>query len=310
MVNPKKVWVSLLLCSFCALCSNLYAQNATYKKSKLEFRIGGGTTLFFGDLGVPDISSAAQSLFSLDPDFLDYNVNIGAKYNITKWLAIRVDANQGRVHADDAVVNNNFRKRRNLSFYSDIYEASVVGEVVLVNLFHWQQLYRFKTEIYGFSGIGVFHFNPKTKYEGRIYELRSLGTEGQGIIPGTELYSRNSTVIPIGCGIRKFVKNTITIGLELSFRKSFTDYIDDVSGRYYDKNILLEKRGAVASALSDRSKDRTFASGAFRGNPDQNDNYSFIQIYFQKGITSEVVFSEKQAYRRTAAKIHRCPRFN
>ena len=44
-----------------------------------------------------------------------------------------------------------------------------------------------------------------------------------------------------------------SLNFEISGRHTFTDYLDDVSTVYADKDDLLQQRGELAVALSDRS---------------------------------------------------------
>ncbi|MCB0733289.1 MAG: hypothetical protein H6608_08465 [Flavobacteriales bacterium] len=284
------------------------AQNATFKKSKVELRMGAGASMFFGDLG-GNFKSRKDGFLDIDMRSVRGNFNLSAKYNIYKWLAIRTDFNQAQVVGDDAFSAEYFRRNRNLSFSSSISELSLTGELVAVNLLRWRQLSKLHFELYGFGGLGVFRFNPKATLNNRVYELQPMGTEGQGLIPGSKPYSLISGVLPLGIGLRKLVGNTVMVGVELSLRKSFTDYIDDVSGTYYANNVIREVRGDVAADLADRSLNGSGAAGTPRGNPGENDNYSFIQIYFQKGLSNQLIRDERQAFRKITNKMHKCPKF-
>jgi hypothetical protein len=114
-----------------------------------------------------------------------------------------------------------------------------------------------------------------------------LNTEGQGLPgSGVKQYKRISISIPIGIGLRYKINDRFTVGLEYNFRKTFTDYIDDVSGRYYDKSKLLQYKGPVTVALADPSlrliTGATDAngdgSGAQRGNSKDKDSYMNLQV--------------------------------
>lgn len=122
--------------------------------------------------------------------------------------------------------------------------------------------------LYAFGGIGGFYFNPygvnnfggaKTKYE-----LRPLRTEGQGLIdPNDAFYSNDvgrgidyqdyafpmssgsdgtykkfAICTPVGFGIKKSFHSTAGIVLQAGFRFTNTDYLDDVSTRYFSPAVL------------------------------------------------------------------------
>src|SRR5205085_5282395 len=92
------------------------------------------------------------------------------------------------------------------------------------------------------------------KFQGDVYELEPLGTEGQGV-NGMKPSKRVPIALPIGGGI-KVSLGRMGIGLELGARRTYTDYLDDVSTIYPDMNALLLNNGPVAVALSDRSFSR------------------------------------------------------
>jgi hypothetical protein len=133
-----------------------------------------------------------------------------------------------------------------------------------------------------------------------------LGTEGQGIKPNTELYSLTSWVLPYGIGYRKNIGDFSYVGVEFSMRKSFTDYLDDVSTVYYDANAIGEHRGEVAQALSNRSINGIRPDGSMRGNSSNNDNYSFIQLTYGRSIGRRKTDSPKIVRSRSGIK---CPQF-
>ena len=90
----------------------------------------------------------------------------------------------------------------------------------------------------------------------------------------------------MGLGVRRALNKTMTIGLELQYTKTFTDYIDDVSGTYYDHQELSDARGPLAAYLADPSLGEVpgqTATGQQRGYADHNDGYLFLkaQIHFK-----------------------------
>ena len=68
------------------------------------------------------------------------------------------------------------------------------------------------------------------------------------------------------------------IGLEVAYRFTFTDYLDDVSGFYVDPDSFSNE---AERALADRRTElglQPAAAGDGRGNPDINDGYGFINL--------------------------------
>ena len=60
-------------------------------------------------------------------------------------------------------------------------------------------------------------------------DLQPLGTEGEGFYKGEKKYNLTQLAIPIGGGFKYAISNNVRIGIEVGFRKLFTDYLDDVS---------------------------------------------------------------------------------
>ena len=83
--------------------------------------------------------------------------------------------------------------------------------------------------------------------------------------------------IPFGIGVKMNVSKKVGLGLEWGPRKTFTDYLDDVSGTYPDP--LLHPFASIRSAsLSDRSKHAGNNINKQRGNPRTKDWYFFFGV--------------------------------
>ena len=87
--------------------------------------------------------------------------------------------------------------------------------------------------------------------------------------------------IPFGVGAKANLSKNIGLSFEWGMRKTFTDYLDDVSKKYYDPAALAAARGTTAAAMSDPSigtDPGVSNAGRQRGNPTNKDWYSFIGI--------------------------------
>jgi hypothetical protein len=104
--------------------------------------------------------------------------------------------------------------------------------------------------------------------------LQSLGTEGQGIEGQMDPYSLVSVAIPFGIGLKWNVGKYVSLGAEWGMRYTFTDYLDDVSGVYFDQDILILQKGEVVAQLADRAVIKN-QPGTQRGNATIKDWYSF-----------------------------------
>ncbi|HRS37962.1 MAG: DUF6089 family protein [Bacteroidota bacterium] len=221
-------------------------------------------------------------------DFLHFAAGGFFRHNWDRHWAWKLAINYGKVSGDDAKSNDGFQLDRNLSFHSTILEVSPQIEF---NFFPYETgSYQYPVTPYVFTGFSVFKFNPKADFGDETVELQPLGTEGQGF-DGKKKYRRFSFALPIGGGI-KISAGKIGIGIEVGARKTFTDYLDDVSTVYPDPVALRSNNGNLAVALSDRSfssRDTlmvlTGIKGKQRGNSFDKDWYLFggITLYFRVG---------------------------
>jgi hypothetical protein len=170
----------------------------------------------------------------------------------------------------DHFTESYYRYRRNASFKNHIKELSVT---FVFDFIENNNVYLRRPFIapYVFTGITLFHHNPKAKIPARDVNgnilpgagewiaLQPLGTEGQHATLldsdanfGIKAYRLLQPSIPIGIGARLKYSNTINVFCEFSFRYLFTDYIDDVSKNYVDLGVFDNE---IARALSYRGND-------------------------------------------------------
>ena len=127
------------------------------------------------------------------------------------------------------------------------------------------------------------------------YYLKPLSTEGQGLpgYPDKKTYSLTQLAIPFGGGVKFAVTDNLHLGLEVGFRKLFTDYLDDVSTTYADPADLLVARGQLAVDMSYRGDDVGNpiypAKGAGRGGPNYNDTYYFTGLHLTYRLAAAIV---------------------
>jgi hypothetical protein len=179
-------------------------------------------------------------------------VGVYYRSNFNRHWSARLAATIGSVAGDDADSKYDWEVNRNLNFHSAIQEVSATFEFNFLPFELGNYNYSFTP--FFFWGLSVFHFNPKTEYRGEEYELQPLATEGQETWahPDWKKYSLYSAAMPFGGGF-KFNGDNIGFTVECGVRRTYTDYLDDVSMTYTDPNIIFLENGAVAAALSDRS---------------------------------------------------------
>ena len=265
MSLPEKILLMFILLAGHTAFSQTFSRDA-------EIGIMGGGMNYIGDL---------------NGERLDGKLNLAGsllfRYDFHSRWAVQIEALYGTVEGG----NPDILPERNLSFSSDIFEASLT---VQFNFLPYQTgpfAQRFTP--YMFWGLGIFSFNPKTQYtdsrgEAQWYELQPLCTEGQGTeqYPDRQPYDLIQLSMPFGLGIKYRAFKYVTFGLEYGFRKTWTDYLDDVSTTYVDYELLSGNTEEMAGILSDRSGEvrpgYRNPVGAQRGDDSLDDWYTFFGL--------------------------------
>ena len=276
-------------------------------KPRKEYIIGFGASNFLGELGG---ANQIGTNFVRDLEFTATrpSVALGMRYKFAKRWAVKGGLHYLLLSGNDKLTKEPFRNNRNLSFRSHTFELSVQGEFYFTKE-QSGHIYKIKNakgmksydyQGYLFVGIGGFYYNPQAKYRGNWVNLQPLGTEGQGLAGGPKKYSRVSICIPYGIGGKYAINKEWAVGLELGIRKTFTDYIDDVSGVYYDNNAIFLAKGETAAALADPSLlnypeelggnstiFRQTAAGQQRGDQTDKDAYMFLNVTVSYKVPSK-----------------------
>ena len=240
-----------------------FSQTESFKAA-FEFGAMGGGSYYIGDLNQQKhfvYSKPAAGLI--------------VRYNLSTRYSMRFTASYGQVHAEDSESELLNQQNRNLSFSSSIIEVAVGFELDLIK-YRINDM-KYPISPYLFYEIAYFRMNPIVKNEfGDEISLQELGTEGQGtFLSEKKPYNLNQISIPLGIGIKFNLKERIAVSLEYGIRKTFTDYIDDVSGLYVNPIQLAELKGPLAAELADPSLNHQSAKtlGLNRGNSNTKDWY-------------------------------------
>jgi hypothetical protein len=286
--------VLLLLISF-AILSTSYSQAFLFgKKVKWEVGLNLGPSFFLGDLG-GNSGKGTNDLKDINPQFTKMMKGGFVTAYPKDWVGLRLAADVTYLEGSDDIITTTgidelWRKQRNLDFKTTVLEGYIALELFPTMMLRRDKGYEPKLRPYALLGVGVFHFNPKgslTDAAGNKtwYELHPLKLEGQGMseYPDAKPYNLTQINIPIGAGIKYFVSERVNLSTELLYRKTFTDYIDDVSKNYIDPNdfskYLSAADAAVASKLSDKVQPiifpgmTRFSSGTQRGDTKNGDTY-------------------------------------
>ena len=251
-----------------------------------EFELGIGVSNYLGELGGKETKSKFLSPKDIEYRTFKLAYDFAYRYNFGSWFAIRPSLFFGKVAGNDQFTTNSDRNYRNLQFHSRITELAVVGELHIIRAQRGHSFYHagvigtpgFPFGVSLHMGIGYFWFNPK---RGNV-NLRDLSTEGQGLPGGPVAYKKTAISAPVGMTICYQINKEFRLGATLSARYTNTDYLDDASTVYYDKEALRTAKGDLAAELSDKSDQSDpgkTSTGAARGNPKNNDFYYSAMLY-------------------------------
>jgi hypothetical protein len=317
----------------------------------------GGADMTLIEINQKKTTKYLKSLYDIDLAKTRYVINAAYLYHLTRKLNFRTNFSFASISADDAQTSEFYRNNRNLNFTSNIIEFTGIIEFYLSKPSTGNR-YNLKNSLgkkiapkfmghlgfYLFAGVGGFHFDPTAtnnlNYSNDSYQntqftaskqtkkikLRELHTEGQGMtgdpagFESGQTYSNYSICFPFGFGIEKALSNNSGIKIEGGFRYTMTDYLDDVSGLYYNRAAIEDKYGDLAATMSGTYSGGTFnyigylvdgnlpdgtipypemgstaylskstytEHGHQRGNPDNKDSYAYVTLSFYKKLKSK-----------------------
>jgi len=205
------------------------------------------------------------------------------RINISRKFAIRLSMTKTMLSGTDSIAKYYYHRRwtRNLSFRSPILDIALVPEFYILGF--RTNHFTYKSSPYIFAGVCLFKMNPQAEYNGKWVNLQPLGTEGQ-YLPGyaDRKYTLYQIGIPFGFGWKYSPGKNLNFAIELSARKTFTDYIDDCSNSYVSYRDILYRNGQIAAALSNRTGEVNneridkVPDVDMRGSPEADDWYYLI----------------------------------
>lgn len=323
-----------------SLFSQGFYNRGAWKKQRVEWSAGLGASNFLGDLGGRD-RVGTDFIWDLEPTKTNFAAQINHMYYLSRKLGLRTNITYAKVSGDDKLTAEYFRNNRNINFQSNIFEGSLTLEIQFKkekvgNIYNLKSpagkklgLKSLAMGFYGLVGIGGFYYNPKgVDANGAVVALRDLHTEGQGLsydhpfwgmMYGPKQYSNYSVAIPIGFGIRRSFNRDWGMKLELTHRFTFTDYIDDVSGVYFQNEEIEAAYGFQAAYFADPAIDghdnhgnqagiggtqthQTFA-GQIRGDSSDKDGYMIATFTVYKKIRTQRRSKRRKSSRRVKASF-------
>ncbi|MGB0805704.1 MAG: DUF6089 family protein [Salibacteraceae bacterium] len=266
-----------------------------------NWEVGGGlgTSNYLGDIGgVEKEGSKGPS----DLMFETTRFNAGLftrKYLDYRWH-LNLSASYLSIEGADANSPNTDRTSRNLDFENNIFEFAAVGEYhpLIINDLGGKKRHIADLHLIVGAGLGVIYSDPVSVSGGSRVKLRPLRTEGYS-------YSPIQMIVPLSTGVFVSFKGKYSgyrvhrIGININYRITFTDYLDDVSTVYPQLSEFegdLERQNASYKGWHPNDPSNTdYREGAVRGNPNSNDGYLTTMIYYSKRL-------------RSGKKSHKLPR--
>jgi len=264
----------------------------------LDYGLKLGASNYLGDIGGLDQSKRP---FVLDMKMQETRWAVGAyaRYRIRDPWSVEAQLSWIRISgADSLTTRYDPRRGRNLNFRNDIIQLNVMGEWTFFENPDLGNTYRYENAFSSYlcAGISVFYQDPSA-YNPYRYSWNSQGQIQNGGGPlwvnlhplETEgvRYHIIQPGIPIGAGFNFTIKKTYRIGMSITWTKTFTDYLDDISTQYpaantWQKLGFSPQMQAEAAYFSNRTTAQSasevgtdnYTPGSQRG--DINNKDSFI----------------------------------
>lgn len=239
-----------------------------------ELGLSGGGAGYIGDLN-------QDKLLKLS----GFSAGAYAKMNIDPYWTVGLHYNYGKIKANDADSENGQFRDRNLNFKTALNEVSLQVDFNFLNYFAGGGTKKFTPYI--FTGIGGVFYSPKGVYDNKEYNLRFYQTEGQSVA-----YRNYALTIPYGVGVKLRLKDNWGLFSQIGYRTAYTDYLDDVSGRYPDTNIWNgDSYQDIRKELSDPSLTQYGDKGIQRGDFRKRDTYMFVGVGISYTFVSQKCYT-------------------
>jgi Domain of unknown function (DUF6089) len=250
-----------------------------------EFGVGIGLGHYFGDLNTR--AAINRPKFSGGLFFIkQFNTYIG----------IKIAGDYAFLGYSDVYTKNEVQKRRNLSFNTNLWEASLSGYFNFFKFMPGVEGYHYTP--YVSLGVGIFSYDPYAYLQGEKYFLRPLGTEGQGdsLYPDRKPYNSMALCFPLTVGFKYAINENLNVFGEIGYRFTNTDYLDDVSTTYAGPEAfpaIPQPDGSLIASPAYLLQDRSYETGTpigikgrQRGNSLQKDAYVLLHFGVSLNLSS------------------------
>jgi hypothetical protein len=241
------------------LCVGIYLLVISTAKPLIaqSYEVGGGlgAAVYSGDL-----------LRKIDAGQTGLQGTLFGKRNFDNVWSLRVGVNLAEVMAADSIQPiDAMAAVRNAHFKGRITEFTTVMEFNFLDYINHKSEFKFSP--YAFFGLGYSFVGG----EGRINESLPV-----------EKYSLKTLVIPFGGGVKVLVGPQLTLGVELGFRPTTSDFLDKL-----DSQLPASPR--FETPIDPTSKP--LPAGFNYGNPYTKDWYYFLGVTLSYTLTKARCFT-------------------
>lgn len=243
-----------------AICLLLFSSKTFAQHFELGAMVGASN--YFGDLAPTPVAKETHAAYGAF-----------ARLNLSGSFAFTGSITNATISGDDK--NFDYNRIRNLNFNTTLTEYAGIIEFNYFKFGVDVNEKRFSPYIY--LGLALTEYNPSATYYRTTTQLRNIRTE-------EVQYGLFSVVVPFGIGLKWQFQKHIAMNWNFGFRRSYSDYLDDVSKTYpgsWDEINTL-KKGNVATATDPSAEANggipISQKGYRRGNSDFTDWYMITQV--------------------------------
>ncbi len=280
----KKLIYLLLLISF----------SAEFKAQWLwDYGVSAGVTNYLGDIGGKE-KTRRDFVSDMKLSKTRWNGGIFARYKWKEKLSLKLAFDYLRIEGNDNLSTNPGREYRNFNFKNDVFALSQTVEYFFYTDPDLGNTYRYKNSFraYVFGGLGAFYTNPKSFYQGEWVKMRDYFDEGVQ-------YKQIVLGIPMGIGCYFTFNKRNRFGFEFNYMKTFTDYLDDISGNYpstppsgaYAQGLVL-RTTSLPQSMKDANPGAydSHTWGAKRGDKTNKDAIVYMNVTYSRVIRGKSSF--------------------
>lgn len=194
------------------------------------------------------------------------------RYGPVDWFGVRLGAMATQLHGSAQYNGITVYRDLPVDFKTPLQELTLTFEFSPADL----RIFGLAARPYGATGIAAFRFEPRLRIDGEWIEMQPLGTEGQGLPGNPGPYRTTRLALPLSVGLRLALSDRVILGTEISARFTYTDYLDDVSGKLVNYPLLQAERGETIARIS--NPEATELTDDYQRGNLASDSYHFLLI--------------------------------